>query len=243
MRRKRGWVAAVLAGGILLAFSLSINTARRGRLIDKTGRQVANAFVVYHYSAGVKLMWPFAHYDGPYLTRTDQDGRFTIPLKVHLRFPIVTLPMPVRAKVGVYAPEMHNCCDLSFDPAETDSYCFKSASMAGERVFTLVDLREDAIARFRTLWSLIYGPRAIAQGPSEQRRELVAAARHEYEEFLSEYGDVVFEKPAEGWPMAPPKDWTRESLEHRPWRFFLQEVPFYGITMEKRLAEIERQAM
>ncbi len=240
MKRKFWW-AAILVCCALLIFSVSINTARRGTLVDNAGRPIAKAFVVYYYSAGSKLIWPWAHYDGPYLGRTDQNGRFTVPFKVHLRFPLVTLTSPVRAYVGVYAPELHNCCDLSFERIETDSYCFKSVNKAGTRVFTLPDVRDDAIARFRTLWLLIYGSRATAQGPAEDRRELVAAARREYDEFLSEYGEVVFEKPTEGWPMAPPKDWTRESLEHRPWRFFLQDVPFYGTTMEERLAEIERQ--
>ncbi len=241
--RRRFWWAAILACGALLVLSVSVNTARRGTLVDQAGQPIAHAFVVYYYSAGTKLIWPWAHHDGPYLSRTDQAGRFMVPFRAHLRFPVVTLTSPVSAYVGVYAPELHNSCDISFERAETDSYCFKSLDREGRRVFTIRDLHDDAIARFRTLWLLIYGPRVTAQGPLKQRRELVAAARREYDEFLAEYGDVVFENPTGAYVMASPKDWTLESTEHRPWRFFLQEVPFYGITMEKSLAEIERQTM
>ncbi len=238
---RKFWWAAILACCILSVLSVSVNTARRGTLVDNAGQPIANAFVVYYYSAGVKLIWPWAHYDGPYLSRTDQAGRFAVPFRAHLRFPLVTLTSPVSAYMGVYAPELHNSCDISFERADTDSYCFKSAESEGGRVFTMRDLHDNAIARFRTLWLLIYGPRALAQGPLDQRRELVAAARREYDQFLAEYGNVVFGNPTGAYVMASPKDWTQESTEHRPWRFFLQDVPFYGITMEKRLAELERQ--
>jgi len=58
-------------------------------LLDEAGSPIADAFVTYHYSAGTKLIAPWAHYDGPFLARTDQGGRFAIPMKTHFRFPLV----------------------------------------------------------------------------------------------------------------------------------------------------------
>jgi hypothetical protein len=212
-------------------------------LVDTASRPIAGAFVFYDYSAGAKLMWPFAHYDGPYLSRTDQSGRFTVPLRLHLRFPFVTLLYPVRVHVGVYAPQLHNSCEISFERADTDSYCFQVVNESRERDFAIRDLRDDAGARFRTLWLLVYGPWGTAQGLPGQRRELIAAVRSEYDQFLAKYGNVVREHEAGDWLVPPVRDWTQEKAEGRPWRFFLQEVPFYGITMEKKLSELEQQSM
>ncbi len=230
--------AAVLAGCALAAFSVSLNTGCRGRLAEAAGKPVANAFLLYHYSAGSKSIWPWAHYDGPFLARTDENGRFRIPWRAHLRFPLVTLTSPARLVLAGYVPQLHNYCEISFEPHETQPACARETGEAGERVFQMRDLSGDAVARFRTVWLLLYA----AQAPPGQRHELTAATRSEYEQFLTQYGDVVPEMPSETWPLASAKDWTQESTENRPWRFFLQQVPFYGVTMQDKLAQLEKQS-
>jgi hypothetical protein len=239
LRRRRWWVV-VLACCALFCFSISINRTRRCRLVGEAGTPIPDAFVFYHYDAGTRLIWPWAHHEGPFLTRTDRAGRFAIPLRAHLRFPFVNLTSPVRAYVGAYVPQAHNSCTL-YTPDETDSYCAKPVNQAGERSFRIFDLKARPSARFRTLWLLVYGGWALARGPARQRRELIAAARKEYTQFLDEYGNTVFDNSPNAWGHIRILDWTEAHSEHRPWSFFLQNVPFYAITMEEKLAQIEKQ--
>jgi hypothetical protein len=69
----------------------------------------------------------------------------------------------------------------------------------------------------------------------------MAAVRKEYDEFLAAYGNVVFDNAHSTWGHIKIDDWTKESGENRSWSFFLQRVPFYGVTLEDRLSQIERQ--
>ena len=157
-----------------------------------------------------------------------------------MRFPLVTLASPVRVYIDAYVPKLHNSCRL-FDPAETDSYCAKAVGQAREESFEVFDLTARPAQRFRTLWLLVYGEQVLTQGPAEQRRDLIAAGRNEYEQFLCEYGNVVFDNSYNTWGRIPTRDWTGESSEYRPWSFFLQRVRFYGIAMGDKLSRMERQ--
>ncbi len=235
-RRKR-WLLAGLACCTLLLLSVSVNPGRRYGLVDQSGKSLPNAFVFYHYSAGAKTIWPWAHHDGPFLTRTDQDGRFSIPWKAHLRFPIVTWTAPVRAYISAYVPQLHNSCEL-LDPVEVESYCAKPV---GAHTFRILDLTIRPAQRFRTLWLLIYAQQAQSQGPAQDRRDLIGTARREYDEFLAEYGSTVFENSPSEWGHIPTSDWTKEPGERRSWSFFLQTVPFYGVTMNDKLTHMEKQ--
>lgn len=233
--------ALFLACCAVLLFSLDVNMATRCRLLDKQGQPVQYAFVTYHYSAGTKLIWPWAYQEGPFLARTGQDGRLYIPMKVRLRFPFVKLTSPVRLFISAYAPGLHNSC-LLFDPAPQASYCANSSMDGGEPSFRMLDLSAQPAARFRTLWLLIHGLQPLPVAHKEQQRELVAAVRAEYDEFLATYGNAVFTNSPGTWGYIKVDDWTSESSINRPWSFFLRRVPFYGITLEDKLSRTEKQA-
>ncbi len=235
-----GW-AAILACFVLLGASVSLNGPERCRLLDGAGIPLRRAFVIYHYAAGTRLIWPWAHADGPFLIRTDPEGRFSIPWRAHLRFPFTNLTSPVRVYAGVYVPPLHNSCEL-LGPSGEEPACATSATRSGERVFQLFDLSTRPAARFRTLWRLIYGGQALRHGPATDRKELIRFVRREYNQFLETYGDAVFANSPDEPGHIPVSDWTGESGEHRPWRFFLQQVPFYSIPMDKKLAQMEAQA-
>jgi len=224
----------------LVLLSLDVNMATRFRLLDQQGQPIQYAFVTYHYSAGTKLIWPWACHEGPFLARTGQDGRLYIPAKVRLRFPFVKLTSPVRLFISAYAPGLHNSC-LLFDPAPQDSYCAKLSTDGGESSFRMLDLDAQPPARFRTLWLLIHGFQPLPVARKEQQRELVAAVRAEYDEFLATYGNVVFTNSPGTWGYIKVDDWTSEGGSNRPWSFFLQRVPFYGVTLEDKLLRTEKQ--
>lgn len=224
---------------VLLALSIDANRPLRGTLLDEAGKPVQDAFVTYSYSAGTKLIWPWAYHAGPFLARTGRDGRFDIPWKLRLRFPLVPLNSPVRLLAAVFVPRLHNSCAI-IDATPQDSYCARLLSRGGDPSFRMLDLAARPEARFRTLWLVIPAFQAPL-APVAQRRELVAAVRWEYDQFLSEYGLRVFANAPNTWGHIKIDDWTTESGEDRPWSFFLQKVPFYGSTIEEKLSRMERQ--
>ncbi len=228
---------ALLAFAALLALSIDINLPQGGKLLDDRGRPIQGAFVVYYYSAGTKTIWPWAHHEGPFLAKAEADGQFSFPMKVHLRFPLVTLTSPVRLFATAYAPQLHNSCTL-FDPSPQEGYCAKPVKQG----FRMRDLGANPAARFQTLWLLIYSFQNLPQAPNAVRREFLTAVRKEYEQFRLEHGNVVFENNHDTWGYIKVDDWTKESGENRPWSFFLQDVHFYGVSMDEKLSSMERQA-
>ncbi len=233
------WVLLLAAGTVLL-FSVDVNIGKQCGLLDPDGKAVQHAYITYHYAAGTKLIWPWAYYRGPFLLRPDRDGRFTIPTRVYLRFPFMSVLSPVRLHVGAYVPHLSNFCGL-FDPAPQDSYCARFEADGRTRV-RMRNLVADPAARFHTLWQLIYSPQYLDRTSPGERKEVLTAVRKEYDDFLSAYGQAVFENSYNKWGYIKIDDWTKENGAFRPWRFFLQDVPFYGNTMEQKLSAMERQA-
>jgi hypothetical protein len=238
MNRVLARTVALSACGVVLLSSIDVNNARRCTLLDEAGKPIAGAFVTYQYTAGTKMIWPWAYHEGPVLIRTGDDGQFHIPTKVHLRFPLVTWTSPVRLLIGAYIPRLHSACTL-VDPAGHDSHCAKPGG--DESSFQMLDLAARPPARFRTLWLLICAYQPLKQAPAQEQWEMMAAVRKEYDQFLSEYGNVVFANSHDSWGHIKIDDWTEESGENRPWSFFLQRVPFYGSTMEQKLSQMEKQ--
>jgi hypothetical protein len=237
MNRGLARTGVLLACCALLLSSIDVTKARRCTLLDEAGKPIAGAFVTYQYTAGTKMIWPWALHEGPFLVRTGDDGQFHIATKVHVRFPLVTWTSPVSLLVGAYIPRLHSACTL-VDPAGHDSHCAKPG---GGESFRMLDLAARPAARFRTLWLLICAFQPLKQAPVQEQREFVAAVRDEYDQFLSEYGNAVFANSHDSWGHVRIDDWTEESGENRPWSFFLQRVPFYGTTMDQKLSQMEKQ--
>ncbi len=206
----------LLVGACAGLFSVfDVNAGKECTLLDREGNAIQQAYVTYYYSAGTKTIWPWAHYDGSFLIHPDRDGRFRIPMKVHVRFPLVELMSPVRLFIDAYVPRLHNSCTL-FDPGPQSSECAQFEPGRGRQRIRMRDLGADPTARFHTLWRLIYVPLDKRQAAPAERREAIAAVRREYDDFLSTYGTVVFENSTDKPGHIRIADWTRESGEFRP---------------------------
>ena len=232
------WFAGVLVFLTLIS-CLSFTRGKTIRLVDESGNPVVYAYVCCAWSSGGKTL--FTYYQCT-LLRPDDRGRFSAPIKWHFRFPFAQLVSPASLQLSFYSPALCNCSFLD-ERYDTFPYETKSMKMLKEKPEPVILLKTcaDPERRYRSLWLSVYAlPLESVEGPMGQKRDLLSHINKEYRDFSAEYGDKMRDYSRAPGSKVPEDDWIRWDGTPRPWRFFL-DIPWYGVPMGKKLAQIEAQ--
>ncbi|HOX37127.1 MAG TPA: hypothetical protein PL033_03985 [Candidatus Brocadiia bacterium] len=195
------------------------------------------------------------------LARTNQHGQYNTSSGFHLRLPLSGLTVGARRKVSIYVPVYHNSCAFKAGRFGNDNWnspwnyfvtrrwelSDESAILHAKPVvysmqlfLNFRDLTDNPELWYKSLKRQIYSIElAGLHAERGVKREFVAALKRDYADFAQKYENVERDY-RRGDGKAPEDDWVQWDGQPKTWRFFL-DIPWYGKTMEQKLAELEAE--